>query len=176
MVDRSEFIKLEYQTLRKEIEESKSRILRLAGVGLIGTPSAYFLVEAYQIDFLVFSLPVLICIVLLLFLSEIHAIMRCGRYIRTKIEPEVQDHEGWEAWLEESQRVIPNRRSVDKLVNISFYLLFGLYYIASVSLAGSLALSRYGGAGYVLYSFYTALGVALVYILCKSWGETTSTR
>jgi hypothetical protein len=175
MVEKYEYIKWEYQTLRKEIEECKSRILRLTAVGLIGTPSVYFLADAYKIEFLIFSLPILICIVLLLFLSERHAIMRCGRYIRTIIEQEVEEHKGWEAWLEETERGEPNRRFVDKLVTLSFYLLFGLYYIASVSLAGTLAQSKYDNVGYILYSFYTALGVALGCFLYKCWKDSTST-
>ena len=108
-MEKSEFLRYEYLTLREEIKETKARIFKLAGIGIVGMPSAYFFAKAYQLEVLVMSLPILICTVVLLYLSESRALMRCGQYIRTKIEPAIIDTHGicgtgWECWLEEKAK------------------------------------------------------------------------
>lgn len=181
VLERSDFLKSEYDTLRIEIKDTKERIFKLAGIGLIGTPVAYFLSSAYSIDAIILTLPVFICTILLLYISESHALMRCGRYIRTIIEPKVKelDGEGWEEWLETDERNERDRRFVDKLVNISFYILFILYYIASVLLAGHTAASIFKDVEIlvdVIYGIYGGLGVVFIYFMLTVWKSSTSTK
>jgi hypothetical protein len=102
-MERDKFMEIEYQTLREEIKQTKDRIFKLAGFGLIGMPSAYSFANIYDIQVLVLSLPIMICTIFLLFLSETRALMRCGTYIKNKLEPNINNNAdtriGWEAWL-----------------------------------------------------------------------------
>ena len=84
-MDKFEFVKMEYLTLKEEIKETKNRIFKLAGLGVVGMPAAYFIAKTHKIEALILSLPVLICTLLLLFLSESRALMRCGAYIKESI-------------------------------------------------------------------------------------------
>jgi hypothetical protein len=136
----SDFLKCEFEVLRKEIEQSKDRIFKLAIGGIIGIPSGYSIAEQAKLDILSYSLPLLICIIVLLCLSESFAVMRAGRYIRDEIEPNIVDTaerkpEGWEAWLEKHTY----RRYVDRFLMSFFYLLFVFYYVASATLAVKIA-------------------------------------
>lgn len=155
------FLLEEYRTLRKEIEETKSRIFKLAITGITGIPTAYFLVSNAKEKVLVLTLPFLIVTLLLLFLSESRSLMRCGKYIRERIETVmIQENNlvsGWEHWLEgedtktkkiliknndkieikKIQKEIEGRRSVNKILSFLFYLIFVIYYFASAILSAS---------------------------------------
>jgi len=181
VLDKTDFLKLEYESLRIEIKDTKDRIFKFAGIGLIGTPIAYFLSSAYNIEAIILVLPIFICIISLLYISESHALMRCGRYIRTIIEPEVNElnDKGWEEWLEMDVPNERDRRFVDKLVNISFYLLFTLYYIASVLLAGNIAVLTFKNFDIlvdIIYGIYGGLGVVFIYFMQTVWRSSTSTK
>lgn len=177
----ADFRKCEYVTLREEIKETKGRIFRLAGLGIIGMPSSYFLAATYEFEILILSLPILICIVLLLYISESRALMRCGEYIKTKIEPEINDNgkknfKGWEHWLQEKKKGERGRRTVDKLVTVFFYILFLFYYIASVSLAVEMANSKWGVTGFaVTIGFYVGTGILFIGFLGYCFKHSTST-
>lgn len=180
-MNRSEFLKLEYETLREEIKETKSRLFKLAGLGVVGMPSAYSLAQVYKIDVLILSLPILICTLVLLYLSESGALMRCGRYIRVRIEAEITNGagrgvNGWEHWLEERAKGEPNRRRVDQFLAVFFYLVFVFYYVASVSLAAGMAKVSYGDVGFaVALGAYVALGILSLYFLFSGFRRITTT-
>ena len=102
--------------------------------------SAYFLAQSQKVEVLILSLPILICTVLLLYLAESRSLMRCGSYIKDQIEAsvsaQVDGFTGWEMWLQKkSAGKEIERRSVDRIVAVFFYLLFIFYYLASVALA-----------------------------------------
>ena len=180
-MNRADFRKCEYVTLREEIKETKGRIFRLAGLGIIGMPSSYFLAATYELEILILSLPILICIVLLLYISESRALMRGGRYIKTKIESYIEDAgeldvKGWEHWLEQKTSAERGRRTVDKLVTVFFYILFLFYYIASVSLAVETANSQWGVIGFaVTIGFYVGTGILFIGFLGYCFKHSTST-
>ena len=133
-MDESQFLMEEYKTLREEIRETKARIFKLVGFGIFAVPVAHFVAQTYRLDVVILSLPLLVIVVALLYLSENHALMRCGCYIREHIEPKVEDTIGevillekgsdrsiepkvkdtigWETWLENGF----GRRTVDKYV------------------------------------------------------------
>ena len=170
-MDRLEFLKYEYLTLREEIKETKGRIFKLAGLGIVGMPAAYFLARAYKLEILILSLPVLIMVVVLLYLAESRALMRCGRYIKTRIETEIKDSSekpvgGWEHWLEEKGEGEHGRRTVDIFVAVFFYSLFVFYYIASVSLATQMAESSYALVGKaIVLGLYSGIGIVFIVFL-----------
>lgn len=174
-MNRDEFRKLEYCTLREEIKETKSRIFKLAGLAIIGTPSAYFLAKALQMDLLTLVLPGFICIILLFYLSESHALMRCGLYIKTKIEREM-NIEGWENWLElEQSGTSRDRRFVDKLANIFFNFLFIIYYIAAVFEANKVASKTLGTNSVYLMGAYAGILIVFIAIMIYCWPTSTRT-
>jgi hypothetical protein len=178
---KEDFLKAEYGTLRQEVKETKGRIFKLAGLGIVGMPSAYYLANTYHVDVLILSLPLLICTVVLLYLSESKALMRCGKYIRTVIEPEIRGEAaksplGWEHWLEEMGHGEQDRRIVDKLLTLFFYILWIFYYIASVGLAVQLATAKYQDVGRAtVLGTYVGIGIIFVAVLVYSFRQSTST-
>jgi hypothetical protein len=173
-MNKEDFKKMEYCTLREEIKETKSRIFKIAGLAIIGTPSAYFLGKALQMELFTLFLPAFICIILLFYLSESHALMRCGYYIKTNIENEV-DNQGWENWLEQRTES-GDRRLVDKLVNIFFNFIFIMYYIAAVFEADKIAFKILGTvtAEYIR-GIYSGIFIIFIAIMIYSWPRSTST-
>lgn len=179
-MNKEDFLREEYISLREEIKETKSRLFRLAALGIIGMPAAYSTAELYSIDVLILSLPLLMCTVILLYLSESRALMRCGTYIKNKIESGVDGNGdrtiGWESWLSRNDESGPDRRAVDKIIAVFFYLLFTFYYIASSQLAIDLANNKYGilGAASAL-GFYIAIGILFLWYLFTNYKVSTST-
>jgi hypothetical protein len=167
--------------LRKEIESSKERMFKLAVGGIIGLPSAYSIIAKSEMEVLIYSLPLLICTILLLCLSESFAVMRAGRYIRDRIEPHIVDAregiKGWEEWLEERPRARPggHRRLVDHFLTYFFYILFAFYYVASVVLAVTAA-SKYEAIGVAAsLATYISVGILFVAFLVVSFNRAVST-
>lgn len=173
-MDKAEFQKNQYLTLRKEIEESKNRVFQTMGFGLVVVPGSHFLAQAYKIDTVILSLPLLVIVVALVYLSESNAIMRCGRYIKHNIEPSNSDVVGWEKWLE--LRSSYDTRDVDKHMSSAFYLLFLVYFAGSVFMAARFSLSEFGSlATAVMLGLYVAVGVWFLLFLIKSRRVSTTT-
>ena len=186
---RSEFLKSEYETLREEIKTSKNRMFTLAVGALVGIPSAYSFAEktvAEKTDThgLVFSLPLLICVITLLYLAETFTVMRAGRYIRLHIEPKIVDStdppfKGWEHWLEEYPRPLtkPSRRLVDRFVTSFFYVMFVFYYVVSATLAVNYAATHQFPtvALAAILSVYISVGILFVAFLLYSFKQTVGT-
>jgi hypothetical protein len=173
-MDKAEFLKNQFLTLRREVEESKNRVFQTMGFGLVVVPGSHFLAQAYQIDTVTLSLPILVVVVALVYLSENNAIMRCGRYIKYHIEPQVADVVGWEAWLE--RRSAYDTRAVDKHMSYAFYLLFFVYFAGSVFIASRFALSAFGTLLTAsLLGGYIAVGIWFLIFLFKSSRVSTTT-
>lgn len=177
---RDEFIKQQFWALRQEINDTKTRLYRLIGTGLLVIPSAQFAAKEFHIEVLMLALPILIMIVAMLYLSENHAMMRCGCYIREEIETHVEPSEdgkpfiGWEEWLESDHTIDP--RTVDRYVNYCFYLLFFVYYLLSVILAIRHAMIDQDASVIgVLLGTYVAVGVWFLIFLIRTVRSTTST-
>lgn len=180
-MEEDKFVIQQYISLREEIKETKSRIFKLAGLGIVGMPASYFLAHTYKLEILIISLPILICTILLLFLAESRALMRCGMYIKEQIEPIFQqqniDFKGWEHWLQETKQGEPGRRIVDVLVVVFFYILFAFYYVASVSLAAQTCNNKFGTIGFAsVLGLYIGLGVVFIGFLFRSFKHSTSTK
>lgn len=169
-----EFSTLQYQTLREEIRDTKARIYKLIGLALLIMPAAQYLVGTSHLPVLLLGLPLIILIMALLYVSENHSLMRCGRYIRTHIENKIHG-EGWEEWLESKDSCEP--RNVDKFVNFCFYGLFFLYYTVAVCLAVQYTADHYSqlATGSTIGA-YSAIGVVYATFLLKTIRLTTSTK
>ena len=173
-MENDKFLIQQYISLREEVKETKARIFKLAGLGIVGMPASYFLAHTYKLEILIISLPILICTILLLFLAESRALMRCGMYIKEHIEPifqkqENQDFIGWEHWLQENKQGEPGRRIVDILVLVFFYILFAFYYVASVSLAAQTCSDKFGTIGFAsILGVYIGLGIVFIGFLFRT--------
>lgn len=132
-MNQNEFRRLEFETLRREIEISRDLRFKLMTGGTTVVPAAQFLSQKFEIGALSTIIPVLVVVIAVLFIAENNAIMRCGRYIRTEIESNVDGVLGWEHWLESQADF--DSRLVDRLVLLSFYALMAVYFAAAVLFA-----------------------------------------
>jgi len=176
-LDKSKFMELQFVTLREEIRETKARIFYIMGIGLFVVPGGEYLSRTMGAPVVQVILPILVVCVGLFYLSENHALMRCGRYIRQQIETNVEGAMGWEQWLESKDSCNP--RSVDRYVSYAFYLLISVYYLAS-SIGAYIASSKWTSAPswlpHALAGFYAGLGVCFLWLLVANIRSTTSTR
>ena len=174
-MEKSEFLKQQYLSLREEVKETKDRIFKTMGFGLVVVPASHFLSQAYKIDTVTLSLPILVVVVALIYLAENNALMRCGRYLKHHIEPEIREVIGWEEWLETKSSY--DTRAVDKYLSYAFYLLFFVYFAGSVFLASRFALETYGMLPTsLLLGGYVAIGIWFVIFLLKSIKISTTTE
>lgn len=164
-IDRQKFLELEYCTLRKEIETSKSNMFKLVVGGAAVIPAAQSLASTYSIGAITLALPLIVVVLVLLFLTENHAMMRAGTYILEQIEPNVEGMTGWETWLN-STKGGAGKRTVDKLLIFAFAVLAASYFMVSVVLAARFALEEFGLQGqYLVGGAYFVVGAVLVFIL-----------
>ncbi len=172
-MEESEFEKQQYLSLRREIEQTKGRIFKIISVGLIAIPSFQFLSYSLKVEVLTLLIPILIIIVSLLYLSENHALMRAGRFIKLEIEKKYEVS-GWENWIEQNPY---ENRTVDKYVSYILYLLFFFYYTTSVSLATIYAKKEFS----IIYqgvtiAFFVAIGIWFLFFLIQNIRNTTTTK
>ena len=171
---KEKFLELQYLTLRKEIEETKGRIFKIIVGGASVVPAAQFLAQTYDVGVIMLLLPFLVIIIILLFLAENNALMRCGRYIRLHIEPAIPEIMGWETWEEKEKTSEFDPRAADKYVIYSFYLLATLYYIVSVYLAASFAYTTYSSIGLTaVLGTYIVLGIWVAILVISRVKATT---
>jgi len=141
-VNKDDFLKLQYQTLREEIKETKARIFKITGFGVTIIPATQYIGQIYKVDILLLALPLLTLIVALIYISENQCLYRCGMYIRDHIEAQVPGVMGWEEWLQTPASSGP--RLVGRYKAWAFRLLFVIYFLVSVCLASQYASSNYG--------------------------------
>ena len=161
-MQKDDFIKTQYLSLRDEIKDTKARMFKLVGYGIVVVPSAHFISEKFDLDVILIAIPLLVIVVSLYYVAEVSALMRCGRYIREVVEPEIKDFMGWEEWLEHKDT--GNTRCVDKYVSYCFIILFLIYYLGSVHLSVKFIMGKFGqGWGYSAVVIY-----GLIFI-CYLW-------
>lgn len=164
-LSREKFIELEYVTLRKEIEISKANMFKLIVGGAAIVPAAQSLATTYDIGAITLALPLIVVVLVLMFLTENHSVMRAGTYILEQIEPRVVGDGGWEIWLNAARGRIKTR-TVDKLLIFAFSVLASCYFVVSVVLAVRYALKEFGLQGqYLLGGAYLGVGVVLAFVL-----------
>jgi hypothetical protein len=154
------FLLKQFDSLRKEIEDTKARIHRTLMAGVVVVPTIAFLSKAMDVQLIMWCLPILVVVIAVLYLSENHALMRAGQYILEHIEPKFTVC-GWERWL----LVHEDRgtRTVDKFLSIAFFTLFSFYYIISSAIAIYYVNQRFEIApAAFLGGLYLAVGVVAV--------------
>jgi len=173
--EQMKFLELQYATLRKEIETSKTNMFQLIVGGAAVIPAAQSLANTYSIGTITLALPLIVVVLVLLFLTENHSMMRAGTYILEHIEPHMNGIVGWETWLN-SNKGVTGKRTVDKLLVLSFAVLASCYFIVSVVLAARHALQEFGHRGqYLTTGAYIGLGIILMVVLyAQAKTDTTS--
>ncbi len=132
------FLELQYNTLRKEIETRQDRHFKLATGAVLLVPAVQLLSAGLKeidtsgvanITFpLLLALPIIVLSIFILYFSEHHSIMRCGRYIEEQIEAAVRPKvTGWESWLKK----VPRIHEAQQIV--AFHLFYVSLYIIAVA-------------------------------------------
>lgn len=163
-----EFKKLQFESLRKEISESKSHLFKLIGIGPLILPLTGVLKNYPDLlSGLVYCLPFAFIIMSLLYLAEFQTMMRCGMYIREEIEPSFTDEDnlGWEQWLEENASEIRTRMA-DKIVFICYHFFcIGSYLVTSHSAVMHLDPGR---TRILVIAGYSVVALILLWIIIKT--------
>ncbi len=180
-MERLEFLQQQFTTLREEIKATKQRVFLVVFFGLISVPLMSYLVATNResLNYAGPLLPFLVLVITVLFFAEQNALMRCGHFIRSVIEPAVKDSPGWEAWLESR----PDLRRMDKYFAGCFMIVFFVFYFLSVAIAlnSSLwsSLSIAGKQDYGLYAggiTYAIGAIWMIVTLVHHWHYCTTTR
>lgn len=161
----------EYRTLRKEVENTKANIFRTISFGLTGVPGLYFFSQQFDVQEITVPLPFVVLVIGYMYLSENHALMRCGKYIRENLEPLFGHQPGWENWISNDER---KNRSVDRLLHFAFFAVFIIYF----------GLTSYIGVHYIREAYspelsklglFTYAGVGAIFLLFFILNLRTST-
>jgi fucose permease len=164
-LENQKFLELQYLTLREEIKNSKANMFRIVVGGAAVIPAAQSLANNFQIGAITLALPLIVVVLVLIFLTENHAMMRAGAYLLEHYEASRSDVVGWETWLSSSKG--PNKkRTVDKMLVFAFAVLASSYFMVSVVMAARYALQEFGQHGqYLIAGGYFGVGIVLVFIL-----------
>ena len=161
-MEKLDFVKEQYRALRSEIDAIKGRLFKIVCLGLVIVPVLTYLAELPGTRFVGPLVPFVILVLTIQFLSEEHSLMRCGRYIRERLEPLIEEGAGWEAWLESQ----PDLRRMDKSLFGCFTITFFVFYFMSVGMAiETLWTSDTGG----MSSEYKAIAGSVVYGIGAVW-------
>ncbi|MHB0869983.1 MAG: hypothetical protein ACYC5J_11085 [Chloroflexota bacterium] len=163
-MERGRFLELRYLSLRKEIEEGKSRLFKIVAGGFLILPAAESLAFGSDMDLLMVLLPFVVVVFVLLYVSEHNSIRRCSDFIRLQIEP-YGGGIGWESWVQDPTGL---RRTADKCLHWGSLLLAALYYVAAACLACPAAYRLVQHpAAIALLPMYAVVGtVALLVMYC----------
>jgi|WetSurMetagenome_2_1015567.scaffolds.fasta_scaffold90077_2 hypothetical protein len=196
------FLELQFATLRKEIEDHKSRMLQLFTGQAFSIPLIQFLFNSISSeDNIVFLfIPPLIFVLVLRFVYENECMFRAGLYIRKQIEPFYarpnEDHIlyiGWEEWLEEMTeetlivmlksrtdlkrninlfRKLPNRRVHLSLLS-GFIVLSTVYYLMSIIIAYNRIIKNLDNIYY--YAIIIFFAILFLFMMLIFVGSSLST-
>lgn len=176
-MDRNEFMIQQYLTLRDEIRRCKARSFWLMIVATVMVPTLAFIADQYSSTFAGASLPFVILVLMLAFMVEQNDMIRAGRFVRERIEPEIAGAPGWEEWLESNHEM----RSVDKLFFGSLLIIFLLFYAISTRIALESVFRDWGDTSARINIMLAVVGYIIgglwfVFVLFRHWNSCTTTR
>lgn len=179
-MDRGRFQELQYVELRKEIERCLERAFQIMVGGAALIPILTGVISYYSATPILLTLPLIVIVTALLYLNQWNMIMRAGRYIRTRIEPEFVGNDGWEAWLEtapDSDVGSVHNRLVDTYLSYAFFLLSAAYYSGTSYVAVTYADRSYGSpARWISLAVYIVLGIVMGAIVLRRVPTNTTTK
>jgi hypothetical protein len=178
-MDKARYQELLFLTLRKEIEDSLDRAFKIMVGGATLIPAVVGIVAYYSATPILLTLPMVVVVTALLYLFQWNSIMRCGRYIRLKLEKDIMGDDGWEAWLESNYDPkigSIHNRMVDTYLVVAFYLLTAGYYFATCFIALTYTWDAYQPIiTWVALAVYILIGVGLGLILFRRVPTNTTT-
>lgn len=155
----------QFNTIRDEIHAVKARSFWIVALGLFGVPILTFFAE-YTEKFVSLLIPYVVLVTIILFVAEQSALMRCGRYIREVIEPNVKPFVGWEAWLESRHDL----RLMDRHFFACFIIVFFVYYFMTIGIAMQ---TLWGELAQSASSQYWVFGAMVTYAIGAIWAIVT---
>ncbi len=164
-MEKSEFLKHQFSTIRDEIKAIKARIYWTVVMGLFGVPLLTY-VAAQAEKFVSLLIPYLVLVIILLFLAEQSALMRAGRFIRQVIEPNIDSPVGWETWLESRSDL----RLMDRHFVACFIIVFFVYYFMSIGFAMQ---TLWGDMEHTRAAGYWLIGAIVTYAIGAVWALST---
>ena len=167
---KNQFLPLQFNTLRDEIKQTQKRTYLLLALSALGVPPVQTI--EFEIEALIFAIPIVIFAFIILFTEENAAMMRCGRYIRDYIETEVEGLVGWEQWLEQEGT---QRRTSNVYFAICAYFVLFVHYLVAVSAAAQAAPTYGEGWQASLVLTYSGLGLWSVVFLWRNFRHAVST-
>ena len=96
----------QFQALRAEIDATRSRLFRIVCLGVVVVPVLMYLAEKAEVEFVAAIVPFVVLVLNVLFVSEEHSLMRCGRYMRERIEPLIDNRRGTTSNIRRSEHMI----------------------------------------------------------------------
>lgn len=178
-MDRRSFQELQYRTLRTEIENGLERVFKIMVGGATLIPILVGIAGHYSATPILMALPLTAVVTALLYLNQWNGIMRCGCYIRTKIEPEVIGSDGWEAWLESPSPSVGRARNrlVDDYLTYAFYLLSAAYYVAASYIAFAYGYTDFGPlVAWPALGAYLMIGAVMGTVVVRQLSFNTALR
>lgn len=169
---RDEFMIQQYLTLRDEIRGCKTRMFWLLVLATVLVPTLAFIADQYQSTFAGASVPFVVLVLMLSFVVEQNDILRAGRFVRERIEPNIDGAQGWEEWLESNERL----RSVDRLFFGSVLIIFLVFYAVGMRTALDSIANQWPQHLYFAYTGYGIGGVWFMYVLLRHWHSCTTTK
>lgn len=176
-MEKQDFLFEQYRALRTEITATKSRLFKIISLGTVLVPGLTYLAETPGTRYVGLLVPFVALVFAILFVADEQALMRCGRYIRERIEPRFEDPPGWEGWLESQA----NLRVLDKCLFGCFVITFFVFYFVTSGMAieklwtsedfriSGASMAVTGGVGYGIGALWMLL------TLLHHWRSATST-
>jgi len=156
----------QFMTLRDEIKAIKARLYWTVVLGVFGVPILIYLASDARRDVWLL-VPYTVLILIVVFVAEQNAMMRAGRYIRERIEPNVEQF-GWEGWLEAHVE----SRLMERHFVACFVVIFFIYYVMTIAMAIQRLLSEEARDPSGQFTYW--LGAAgITYAIGAIWAVST---
>lgn len=168
-----EFVKQQYLALRKEIDDSTSRIFWLLIIGMVMVMISGYMISETPSSFGNIGLPFFLLAIIIAFINEQNNISRAGKYLREVIEPYFPDITGWEKWLTSESAF----READR----AYFISFSAFFLILFAISASLTLVRLNVYVDISPQFlwgtiiaYALSGTCVLYIVLRHWRSSTS--
>lgn len=162
-----------FNSLRKEILNTRSRIFQALLVGIIGAPIlTYFALREDTHVMVLLLAPIMILMVLILYIAEQASMMQAGRYIKENVEEGDRD---WEHWLSAKRVHAPEPQLFG-----TFALICLIFYVILVCLAIQRVIHMESDQKLFwfdeyMYDFWK-FGIPVLYVVATVWVLITLLR
>ena len=167
-----EFTKQQYLTLREEIRACKTRVFMLLVLGTLVVPVAAVVAQQYNATHATASMPFVILVLMIAFITEQNSIIRAGRYLKEHVEPHIKNVVTWESWLESNRKL----RDTDRYFFGTFLLVFLLFYVVGTGMAIESLATIWPSQYWYAATGYAVGGLWFLIVMLKHWHSCTTTE